>query len=364
MKDVEKTSVERDNSSKRMRRRKRMMNVYGLIVVILVITAGVTICYTFLFNIDKIRVSGVSDEYTAQDIVDASGIKRGDNLLRLDRKKSEQAILDKLLYVETAVIDKKFPTGLEITVSACIPAFNVSYDNGVLLVSQKGKILADNGKRSLVQGLPIIYGYEPAENQPGKIITCENEHKAEAFRELTASIVADPEKNITSVDMSDEFSIIVNYGSGSVFRMGNWTDVEYKLDLAAAVMEDSSVKGKKGYLTMVGKNQCSFRTTDEPAEIPGTGINVPGTSPTQQSGENIPGQDEIFDEYNNRTTTQAVTDAPYDQGDQSYDGGYSDYDYSGGDDYGYGDEYGYSDDRNYDGYDYGYDYDYGQDYVG
>ena len=84
MKDVEKTNVERENSSKRMRRRKRKMNLYGLIVILLVLTVGITVSYTFLFNISEIRVSGESDQYTAEEIVSASGINKGDNLLRLN----------------------------------------------------------------------------------------------------------------------------------------------------------------------------------------------------------------------------------------------------------------------------------------
>ena len=84
MKDVEKTNVERQNSRKRIRRRKRMMNVYGLVVFLLAVTVGITISYTFLFNINEIRVSGQSDMYTAEEIVEHSGIKKGDNLLRLD----------------------------------------------------------------------------------------------------------------------------------------------------------------------------------------------------------------------------------------------------------------------------------------
>ena len=48
--------------------------------------------------------------------------------------------------------------------------------------------------------------------------------------------------------------------------MGNWSDVEYKLDLAQAAMEDEAVKGKKGTLMMVGSKQCSFRPSGEADE--------------------------------------------------------------------------------------------------
>lgn len=282
MKDVEKTSVERKNSSKRMRRRKRKMNLYGLIVVLLVITVGITVCYTFLFNINEIRVAGESDQYTAQEIVDASGISEGDNLFRLDTRKSEQKILDSLLYIETAHVDRDFPSSLQITVTKCVPAFNVVYEMGTLLVSKQGKILADNG--FITEGLPIFYGFDPSVTTPGKQIVSLDEQKNDAFTELREKVNSMELCNISSVDMTDKYEMIVNYNNGIIFKMGNWTDIEYKLNMAENVMNDKNVKGKTGFITMIGSNECSFRTSDEPAYVVGS-----DTEPTTQPMTDING---------------------------------------------------------------------------
>ena len=319
MKDVEKTSVERQNSRKRIRRRQRWTNVYGLVVILLVLTAGITISYTFLFNISEIRVAGQSDMYTAEEIVEASGIKEGDNLLRLDCKKSAQRILDKLLYVETADVDRKFPSSLEITVTRCIPAFNVNYGSGTLLVSKKGKILADNN--FITPDLPIIYGLDPADKTPGKIAASENKHKNEAFEALIASIVKMGDDKIMTVDMSDEHSIMVKYKNEMIFKMGNWNDVEYKLSLAENVMKQDDVKGKKGYLTMIGTNQCSFRLNDGPVSVPGGAETT--TEPLTDEygnpikGERNPEQEADFEKKNNNRRTEAQTTAPNYTGNSS-----------------------------------------------
>ncbi|MBR5684340.1 MAG: FtsQ-type POTRA domain-containing protein [Ruminococcus sp.] len=314
MKDVEKTSVERQNSRKRIRRRQRWTNVYVLVVILLALTAGITISYTFLFNISEIRVAGQSDMYTAEEIVDASGIKEGDNLLRLDCKKSAQRILDKLLYVETADVDRKFPSSLEITVTRCIPAFNVNYGNGTLLVSKKGKILADNG--FITPDLPIIYGLDPADKTPGKMTASENKHKNEAFEALISSIIKMGDGKIMTVDMSDEHNIMVKYKNEMIFKMGNWNDVEYKLTLAENIMNTEDVKGKKGYLTMIGTNQCSFRPSDGPVAVPGSPEAV--TEPITDEygnpikGERDPAQEAEFEKRNrNRGTEQQTTAQNY-----------------------------------------------------
>ncbi len=321
MKDVEKTSVKRNNSRKRTRRRGRWMNLYGLAVALIVLTVGITFCYTFLFNLNEIRVSGESDMYSAEEIVAAAGINKGDNLLRLETEKSEKQILDKLLYVETAKVTKKFPSSVEIKVTRCIPAYNVFHENGVLLVSKKGKILAANSSPSAeaVSGLPSIYGYEPSVVTAGKMLDTENDHKNEAFSELVSCLATKGDVDITSVDMTNEFAITVNYKNGMVFRMGGWTDVEYKLSLAESVMQEESIRGKKGYLTMIGTNQCSFRISDKP-------VGNSGDSGTEDqlgeiagnvTGEVNPDQEALFDEFGNYSG-QSGTEIPQEQYGDDY----------------------------------------------
>lgn len=315
MKDVEKTNVERENSSKRMRRRKRMNSLYGLVVVLLVLTVGITVSYTFLFNISEIRVAGESEEYTAEQIVAASGIKEGDNLLRLNARASEQKILDSLLYVETAVVDRDFPSSLVITVSKCVPAFNVTYDKGTLLVSKRGKILADNG--FITEGLPIIYGYDPNDPTPGKPLTSRNEYKEDAFNALIARINASEDGLISSVDMTDEYEINVNYSNGIIFKMGNWTDIDYKMNLAEEVMNYETVKGKTGYITMIGSNECGFRTSDDPVYIPGAAeqsttqpvTDENGMAITTAAGEYNSEQEQFFQEHNEQIAQNTTESA-------------------------------------------------------
>ncbi len=269
MNDVEKTNIERKNSGKRMRRRKRNMNLYAFVVLAIVAAGVVSASLTFLFTVDNIVISGESETYTYMEIINASGINAGDNLIRLNTKEAENRILDNMLYVETADITKDFPSTVKINVTRCIPAFNVPYDSGVLLVSRKGKILSNNNY--FVDEYPIIYGYEPDVFEQGQNISSSNENKNEAFEAIVSRLNKDKDADesqaaIANIDMTDEFSIIVNYRSGMIFKMGNWNDVEYKLELASSVMNDPSVKGKKGYLTMIGSNQCSFRSSGEAAD--------------------------------------------------------------------------------------------------
>lgn len=317
MNDVEKTNIERQNSGKRMRRRKRMMSVYVITIILLVLTIGITMCFTFLFNIDKIVVSGESQTYNEMDIVKISGIRAGDNLFRLNTKKAEQKIMDGLLYVETADVSRDFPSTLRINVTRCIPAYNVQYDDGVLLVSRQGKILSDNNFYSDIENLPIIYGLQPSETETGKALQSVNPNKYDAFSQIISRFDRDDNALIESIDITNEYEIVVNYRNGLVFEMGNWSDVEYKLDLAQNVMNDDTIKGKKGYLKMVGSNQCSFRGNGEvvtTTEAVTTAMETATVTTTAVTTTTVV-----------TTTAEVVDNNDYSGYDDNYDDGYTDY---------------------------------------
>lgn len=342
MKDVEKVSFDRENSSKRNRRRRRNMGLYGFIVIILVLGIGITVSCTFLFNINEIKVGGESAEYTVEQIIDASGIKMGDNLIRLDSSKAEKGILDNLLYIESADVERDFPSSLVINVEKCVPAFNISYEMGTLLVSRKGKILENSGLPD--ETLPIFYGYIPTESALGKNAVeekkeDEEEKKKEKEKEdesSTTEITTEYDEqgraiviefmnimyskgeanNIVSVDINDKSNIIVTFKDGNVFRMGNWNDIEYKLTLAEKVMSEA---GAVGYLTMIGTNQCSFRSTEGSFSsnvVLDSPQNTTESTP-QSTSESLEETDEEYndDEYSEyeETTEESTYVDPYEE---------------------------------------------------
>jgi cell division protein FtsQ len=167
--------------------------------------------------------------------------------------------------------------------------------------------------------------------------------------------------------MSDEFSIVVNYKNGMVFRMGNWNDVNYKLELASNVMSDDSVKGKKGYLTMAGANQCSFRmnktgdkliTPEQPTTEPKTDANGKPID-----GESNPEQEAIFEHYNQNRPADQQQQQQDPQPQPGQNGGNDNNAYNNNNEYnnGYGNDGGnaYGNNDYADGYNNGYGNDYG-----
>ncbi len=259
MRDVEKTSMQHETNYRRVRRRRRGLSGYAALVVLLAVGAIVTLSMTVLFNIKKIHVVGESEHYDAQQIVKAIGVSAGDNLVRLNVEEAEQRGVEELIYVESLDIRRDFAaSSLVVEVTPCVEKYNVKYENGMLIVSEHGRILKD--AMDPVDGLITIYGYVPVDPPvPGEQISSEDARYDKILQDFMHLIsegnLAYP---IVSIDMSNMYDIKVNFENRIEFAMGNGSDIEYKIAFAQDVISRQSSE-KEGYLTMIGDNQCSFR---------------------------------------------------------------------------------------------------------
>lgn len=296
MRDIEKTNMAHEANSRRIRRRRRGRSVYVLLVILLAFALIVTLSMTVFFNIRDIHVTGNFTGHSAEEIVDIIGVKRGDNMMRLHLDKLEQTAEESLVDAETIDIKRQFPNTLIIDVQKSIPAFNVSYEYGTLIVSKHGKILQNS--MDPMPGLISISGYEPQETTPGKRLFATEERYDKIFSSFQNLIESNTlETPIVAVDMSDFNDIIVNFDNRIEFDMGNWSEIDYKISFAEQVIA-MQPEGKEGYLTMIGSNQCSFRNksdvqnaekkivSQEVTEMPTEGISDISETETSQENDN------------------------------------------------------------------------------
>ncbi|MBQ8515002.1 MAG: FtsQ-type POTRA domain-containing protein [Ruminococcus sp.] len=257
MHDVEKTTIRSGyQNAKRMRRRKRLMPLYTITVLLLTVCLGVALSMTLFFNVAAIELSGSSPQYTPSEIVEAGDVHKGDNLLRLDTEKIAENIEEELIYVESAEVSKRYPDAVTIEIRECREAYNIFFDNGILLTSASGKIIANSAEAA--ENLPVIYGFNPTVLTPGKHAASSDKTKNEIFTAFAEIMNTELSIPITSIDMSDKYNIVVMFDDRIEFSMGNWNEITYKITLAEAVISRLGTD-KEGYLTMIGSNQCSFR---------------------------------------------------------------------------------------------------------
>ena len=127
-------------SNKRKRRNRGrygfLYKVLSLIIILVVVAAG---CVVF-FRVGEVTVTGVK-RYTAQEIIDASGVEKGDNLFLVGGSRTAQRIYSSLPYVDEVNTRHVLPDSLVITVTERTPAAVIQGDGGWWIVDAKGMIL-------------------------------------------------------------------------------------------------------------------------------------------------------------------------------------------------------------------------------
>ncbi len=265
MQDVVKTSVKRQRSSKRKRRRNRRHTAYILLVILLVLAIGGALSMTLFFNVREIVVINETD--TPDDkIIELSGIRLQDNLVRLDTAVAAETVRANIVYAEKVTVRKIFPSTAEIIVEKAVPIANISQSYGYLLVSESNRVLEEL-KGEPREGLIIIYGYNPAEGSIGMVLRSEDEKRDTILKTLTQAVSRSGNEMIWAIDMAEQSDILVYFGDNIVFNMGSSSDADYKLRLAAKTIEHLNPE-KKYRLTMIGNNQISV-IADESLTMPG-----------------------------------------------------------------------------------------------
>ena len=221
----------RKRKARQRKIRKRRIKIFiGFLVVALLIT-GAALSLTVLFPIDSITVTG-SEKYTAEEILSAASIKKGDNLFTA--KADAGAMAKKLPYVQSVQTVRKLPGSLTLKVKdaaeyACYKAdgkyFTVSRNQHVLNRCDEppeNMLLILAGNVSCKVGEDVQYG----DNKAGGLIE-QIEKSAEEYS-LT----------LNRIDITDELAISVKTEGRFVVNFGTSNGLDGKFAHLASMIKN------------------------------------------------------------------------------------------------------------------------------
>lgn len=250
-------------SNKRKRRNRGrfgfLYKVLSLIIILVVIAAG---CVVF-FRVEDITVTGVS-RYTAQEIIDASGVEKGDNLFLVGSSRTAQKIYSTLPYVDEVNIRHALPDGLVINVTERTPAAVIKGDEGWWIIDAKGKILEQVSKPEQA-GVAEVSGLTALLPAVGTTLAVEDAEglKLESLMDLLSALEQrDILGEVSSIDLSSAAEISMVYDGRLTVKMRMSDDFMWQ----TRVLTESMAQG------IIQSNETGVvdLTLDQPRFIPKT----------------------------------------------------------------------------------------------
>ena len=110
----------KSSQSRRRRRRARRGGTPTVLVLLCALVAVVAIitAMTIFFKVQTFTLTGQT-RYSKEELVAASGIQQGDNLILFDKFDAIDRIFDACPYLDTVQMRRRYPDRIEIIVTEC-----------------------------------------------------------------------------------------------------------------------------------------------------------------------------------------------------------------------------------------------------
>lgn len=225
---------ERRHRSRPRRRRGRFSGVYKLLSVVLAAAAVIIACVVF-FRVNRVTVTGNS-RYTAQEIVDASGIEMGDNLIALPKGSIANRILPTLPYIRSVNLQRVLPDGVLITVSEHTAAAAVSDGGSWWYISAGGKLLEESSRTGLMR----LTGLTAEAPRAGESLTVSEQQQARLNYALELLAVLEERgdlENCSSLDCSETGVLWLEYLNFRI-KMPTTGDFDYIMHTLDTIFDE------------------------------------------------------------------------------------------------------------------------------
>ncbi len=270
-------------------RRKVKRIFFYIVTLVVLISICSVLSLTVFFKIDNIVVANNDTTYKDDDIVAASLINKGDNLILCTTAEGERNIEKKFPYIEDASISKQLFNQVTITIKKAVPTYIIESAGKYVVLSKSGKAIEINDERKY-NDVPMINGAKLKDIKMSSTIQYENDNIRKYVDELISNIKKYKIKNIKTIDIASLTKIKLVRDNGFTIIVGNPENIEYKIKTAATIMAQGVKDDMKGTLDVSlasadgGKSYLSSNVdSSEPSKD--TGSSSSGESSTEENSD-------------------------------------------------------------------------------
>ena len=244
--------------SKKKKMKKRKKIAFYAFLVVLTVSVVTVLSLTVFFNISKITVKGNS-HYSTEQIIKVAGLKKGQNLFRLNKFKIIDTLEKKLPYLETVKINRKLPVSIEITVTETEPFMAIDGKGGYLLVDKNMKILKSTDV--LPSGIAYVSGITPNKPEVGSKLT-DKKGLCDKLKKLAPILDEHLKKGkVSEIIISEVYDIQFIYDDRVTVKLGTLENVEEKVRLVAHTLANNS-DGERAIIEFSLNNRLHYRSID------------------------------------------------------------------------------------------------------
>lgn len=162
-------------------------------------------------------------------------------------------------YIKGITIKRKLPRTVIVDVDEKKIRGVVKFKNGFINIDSEGKMVQIVNKFPKGK-LPLILNTKVMEYVPNEYIYKEGSNEIHALTAaLTVSDYNESRYYFNSIDVKDPFDIVLRTNSGRIVKIGDWTNMSYKIAYAISILKSPDIKGLNGYIQLQADGSAIFK---------------------------------------------------------------------------------------------------------
>lgn len=225
---------------KKKKIKRRVRKGFLVAVFVLLLSAFSTLSLTVLFPINAVNVEYKSKLYTPEEIIEASDIEIGDNIILLSEKKVEEKLCKKLPYIGKVELKKKLDK-IVIVPKNTSAKYCIKYKNKYLILDDNFKILEVIKKKN--KHLTFLNGIYVSSGNLGEIAEFSNAEKFENIKSIYET-VSKHGFSINEIDITSQANIEIIINSKFRVLFGTKENIDQKLAFLVKTINKIESKNK------------------------------------------------------------------------------------------------------------------------
>lgn len=223
-------------------KRKLLLLFFLLIILFLILL------FAPFMQIKTINCTG-NNKISAEEIITASNINVGDNIIRINKKKAIDCI-DDIPYIKSVDIDRKYPSAINIKVVECQVHAYVPLNDKFLYLDEDGKILEAADVQPNIT-VPVITGVNVTGSTVNEVIGFDNQAQLESYKAIVQTLANSRFKGmVTSIDVADTNKTVFTVNDTLDVILGDIQNLDYKINLLATEVYNTPENTKSGTLDL------------------------------------------------------------------------------------------------------------------
>lgn len=228
---------------RRAQKRRRTHGFFKFLGLLTVLTIGLAVGQQTLFRLETVYVVG-NEEKTPQEIVMASGLVRGRNMITIE----EEDVAEALSQDHTIIfkgMQKEYPNTIYLYIEERKTVAAMQWLGILYTLDREGVVMKESTSSTPPAGMPVVTGFRVSNINVGQQLLVRSENQMEAYREIMEELELQMyQSQVAEINLADPSNIYLITVEGVTVRLGDASYMQAKI---------GAVRTDMAYLRQLGK---------------------------------------------------------------------------------------------------------------